>query len=243
MNGISAWRRLRSGRAGNRQNEARLTRACAALSVSLLAHAVFIHLALLGRLHTEQARLSMAQGQDAGVDSRSRRDSHVFTVIGRLVSETPRAEPAAAASGQSVPTAEQASPAQTPAPSLGTDWLAIDGTRFIPASQLTRSPQIYEAPSFDLPELKTAGGGKIRMALWVDREGRVVAVEIQQAPLGASLAANALAKMLRKSEFIPGLLNGERVGSIVNVEIELEAMPGLPIDSIPPLPAIAPPAK
>lgn len=94
------------------------------------------------------------------------------------------------------------------------------------AEQLSRPPRPLQDIKLDLPEagLLTAPG-RLRLTLWIDTEGRVVAYHIDASDLPEEYTT-AVAEVFASIRYAPGELIGRKVNSILKLQIEHQAGSG-----------------
>jgi hypothetical protein len=88
------------------------------------------------------------------------------------------------------------------------------------AEQLSRPPRPLQEVKLDLPEagLLTAPG-QLRLTLWIDSEGRVVAYHMDAPDLPEEYTT-AVAEVFASIRYAPGELLGRKVNSILKLQIE-----------------------
>lgn len=114
-----------------------------------------------------------------------------------------------------------------PANAIGADLLPIRGMPFYPTDQLSKRPQPVEAVDFDSPELGgIANSGKIVLRLWIDEKGAVADVKLERTDLPEAITGPIIA-IFKRSQFLPGERGGQRVGSIMKIEVDIDTRPPL----------------
>lgn len=114
-------------------------------------------------------------------------------------------------------------PATRPSPSP-----RADARGHYQAEQLSRAPRPLVDIDLNLPEAALLiSPGQMRLTLWIDAEGRVVAYRIDATDLPEEYVA-AVAETFAATRYAPGELLGRKVASILTLEIEHEppAHPG-----------------
>jgi len=168
------------------------------LSLALLL-SLLLHVALL---------LPGASIQPGGVEMR-----HGDTQDLALRAELRPATPPAAAPTQTNPDTNRLAAADTPVPQ-------VDARGHYLAEQLSRPPRPLQDIKLDLPEagLLTTPG-QLRLTLWIDTEGRVVAYHIDAPDLPEEYTT-AVAEVFASIRYAPGELTGRKVNSILKLQIE-----------------------
>ncbi len=171
-----------------------------ALLLSLMLHGVWL--------------LPGALNQPAIVDVRSADRQNL--VLRAALDPAPLSASATAQAGLDARNAAAASPALPQADARG-HYLA---------EQLSRPPRPSQEIELDLPEagLLTAPG-RIRLTLWIDSEGRVVAYDIDAPDLPEEYTT-AVAEVFASVQYTPGELLGRKVNSILKLQIEHQSASG-----------------
>jgi hypothetical protein len=184
-----------------------------ALAASGLAHAAVIFLPYFGA-STADFRAAVP-GQAAA-----------RSVSVRLILESGPAAPApgsvaVAASTPEPPASRPAEEAPRPAPDrgLGSDLLPVPAPAFYTTNQLTKRPRPTSEPKLDVPELGPVfPQGKVILKVWISELGQVVSVGVEESDLPETVSATAVAAF-GKLRFVPGEINGRRVGVMMKIEV------------------------
>ena len=192
-----------------------LKRFYAALLVSCLLHATFVFMPYLGARTAGSGPLAQA-GQKAGP---------VRSLSVRFMAETAAAPSSALESPVQPGASEEPRPA--PEQSPGIELLPIPAPAFYSADQLTKRPLPTSAPGLHAPaSAPFAGAGKVVLKVWISELGNVTSVDVEQSDVPEAVSATAAAAF-GKLRFIPGEIDGRRVGSILRIEVTYDdAAPG-----------------
>jgi TonB family protein len=175
----------------------------AALMVSCLLHAAIVFMPYLGA-GAKASRLAVRGAQKPGT-------ARILSV--RLVAENN----AAAESPANPVSSEEPNPA--PERSVGIDLLPIPAPAFYSTDQLTKRPQPTSDPNLHAPESDHfLGSGKVILKVWINELGSVISVEVEKSDVPEAVAA-AAAAAFGKLRFIPGEINGRRVGAMMRIEV------------------------
>ena len=102
------------------------------------------------------------------------------------------------------------------------------GTDFFTPDLLTVKPKPLSEPEFDLAEdSDIAASDRVVLSLWINAQGDMVDVSLDEGDLTNAFSQAAVVAFRRLS-FVPGEINGEKVGSVMSIEVIYEAV------SIPP---------
>lgn len=116
-----------------------------------------------------------------------------------------------------------------PNPTGGENLLPIPGIDYYPSKQLTVKPRALSEPVLD-PEagannrenkIVFAASGKIILVLWINDNGNVVDVLIEESDLPEIFSQTAV-KAFRELKFSPGELDGKAVGSVMRIEVRYD---------------------
>jgi len=191
------------------------TRLAVSLAVSCLLHAAVVLLPYAGESRIA-SRSALKGGQQF-----HRAFSASITSTHRTPFTVPP-EVSGSATGPEVPTPKPTTAADTRTASeqsAGANLLPIPAPHYYTTDQLTKRPQPIAAADLDQPETRAiVASGKIVLKLWVDDHGEVVDVLVEQSELPEAISGSAVAAF-RKLRFVPGELNGRRVGSVMRIEI------------------------
>ncbi|MCZ8251918.1 MAG: hypothetical protein O9318_05585 [Hylemonella sp.] len=129
------------------------------------------------------------------------------------------APPQAAASTPTSPDPDKAAATSTPLPQA-------DARGHYLAEKLSRPPRPLQEVKLDLPEagLLTAPG-QLRLTLWIDTEGRVVAYHMDAPDLPEEYTT-AVAEVFASIQYVPGELLGRKVNTILKLQIDHEPASG-----------------
>jgi outer membrane biosynthesis protein TonB len=179
-----------------------LRRFYAALMFSCLLHAALVFLPYFGARTTASGPAVQA-GQKPG-------RTRILSV--RFMAENATA-PTSAQPGSS----EEPRPA--PEHSPGIDLLPIPAPAFYTADQLTKRPQLISDPRLHSPDSDPfPGTGKVVLKVRISELGMVISVDVEKSDVPEAVAATAAAAF-GDLRFIPGEINGRRVGSILRIEV------------------------
>lgn len=107
----------------------------------------------------------------------------------------------------------------------GADLFPIPAPAFYTTDQLTKPPQPAEAPDLEPPQdLPIAQSGKMILKLWINARGEVVDITAENNELTEAVTAAVVANF-RRTRFMPGERNGERVPSVMRIEIVYDGSP------------------
>ncbi|MEY8690168.1 MAG: energy transducer TonB [Leptothrix sp. (in: b-proteobacteria)] len=201
-----------------------------------LAVVGLIHLALLGdwQRPTVAARTSASasSGSAAPLATRAR------TVVVRLRQEPDRdntrvaSDPPTPAASPPSASAEPAQPAgrtevAAPAPAhepLMPGGEQIDPSLYLPRSALTEGASPLDMVDLPYPDQAPSGDFRAELTLFIDQDGSVRRVRIEEGALPAALADAARQAFLR-ARFAPGSIDGVAVRTRMRIEIEFSAAP------------------
>lgn len=95
-----------------------------------------------------------------------------------------------------------------------------DARGHYPAESLTRPPRPLQDIELSLPEAALlTTPGRMRLTLWIDTDGHVVAYHIDAPDLPEEYTT-AVAEVFARTRYTPGEYRGRKVGSILKMEIE-----------------------
>ncbi len=104
----------------------------------------------------------------------------------------------------------------------GADLLPIPGPAYYTSDQLTKRTRAIAVQELDTPEMKAIiVAGKLILKLWIDNQGQVEDVVVESSELPEIFAAVAV-KAFRQSRFAPGERNGQRVATVMRIEVSYE---------------------
>lgn len=101
----------------------------------------------------------------------------------------------------------------------GADLLPFPAPVYYPTDQLTRRPQPLQLVDLDAPQIKPIlASGVMVLTLWIDAFGAVAKVDVEKSELPESFTKAAEAAF-RQSRFTPGERSGQKVGSVMRIEV------------------------
>ena len=185
-----------------------LKRFYAALAFSCLLHAAIVFMPFFG-----------AQPAVSGVPLRvAHRPGPARKLSVRFIAEN------ATAAGAQPPPAPAVYEEPMPAPerSLAIDLLPLSAPAYYSAEQLTKRPQPTSDPSLQVPDSAPfAGSGTVVLKLWISELGKVDSVDVEASDVPEAVAVTAAAAF-GKLLFVPGEINGRRVGATLRIEVKYE---------------------
>lgn len=102
---------------------------------------------------------------------------------------------------------------------VGIGLLPIPAPTYYTTDQLTKRPQPIAAAELDAPEIKPiVASGTIILKLWINELGNVISVDVEKTDLPEIFSRAAVAAF-EHLHFVPGELNGQRVGTMMRIEI------------------------
>ena len=111
--------------------------------------------------------------------------------------------------------------------SNGADLLPLAAPAYYPTDQLTKRPQPEVAIDFEAPSLEgNTASGKIILKIWIDTAGRVADVRVEKSELPETIT-DPIVGIFKRSQFVPGERGGQRVGSIMKIEVNIDSRPPL----------------
>jgi hypothetical protein len=184
-----------------------LKRFYAALAISCLLHAALVFMPYLGARTTASGPAVQAR-QKPG-------PARILSV--RFMAES-AAAPSSAADSPAQPGVYE-EPLPAPEHSPGIDLLPIPAPAFYTADQLTKRPQLISDPRLHAPESDPfPGTGKVFLKVMINELGKVISVDVEKSDVPEAVSATAAAAF-GDLRFIPGEINGRRVGSILRIEV------------------------
>ena len=194
-------------------------RLAACLAVSCLLHAALVLMPYLG-VSKALSRLALPGGQKPN-PARSLNATLSRESRSSFAAAAP-APQAAAGGGKGDPAAERVSN-EAPRPALtrteGMGLLPLPAPAYYSSEQLTKRPLPTAEAALDTAETwAIPATGKIILKLWIDERGEVTAVDVEKSELPEIFSKTAAAafKTLR---FLPGELHGQRVRSMMRIEV------------------------
>jgi TonB family protein len=101
----------------------------------------------------------------------------------------------------------------------GIGLLPIPAPTYYTTDQLTKRPQPTAEAELDAPEIRPIPAlGTIILKLWISELGDVIAVEVEKTDLPEIFSRTAVAAF-RNLRFVPGEINGQRVGTMMRIEV------------------------
>jgi hypothetical protein len=196
------------------------TRILLAIAASCLVHAALVSLPYLGQ------RSPLASRGLGGSLLASRAFSARLATAPKVTARALAVEPNTPNRGDGIDQSPDGpAVASSPARPRGADWLPIPAPAFYTTDQLTKSPQPAESPDLDPPqELPVSPNGKMVLRLWISALGEVTDVTTESNELTADVAAAVMANF-RRTRFVPGERNGERVASVMRIEVSYDGGP------------------
>jgi len=110
----------------------------------------------------------------------------------------------------------------TPAPNYYPDHAKLPTTPapiYYPTELLTKRPQSISFAELDTPNTNPiVASGEITLKLWIDDFGEVTNIEVEKTSMPKVFSTQAIAAF-KHLHFTPGERNGQRVGSVMRIEI------------------------
>jgi TonB family protein len=101
----------------------------------------------------------------------------------------------------------------------GSDLLPIPAPAYYSSDQLTKPPRPTSEPKLDVPRsVARSVSGRVVLRLWIDELGNVASVEVESSNLPETVSGTAAAAF-RKLHFVPGEIDGQRVRTLMRVEV------------------------
>jgi len=190
----------------------------AALVASCLLHAAFVLLPYLGG-----GAAGVRPPAEQGAKKRGPvRILSVRLISGENATAPTAAEIAAALAGAKDPPAPPMADTEPPPVAeraAGLGLLPVPAPAYYTVDQLTKSPRATSDPRLKAPESGPYfRPGKVVLKLLVNALGTVDAVDVEKSEVPGEVAGSAAA-VFGKLRFIPGEINGRRVGSVVRIEV------------------------
>lgn len=115
-------------------------------------------------------------------------------------------------------------------PTEGLNLLPIPGVDYYAINELTIKPIALGEALLDPEDIGSiVASGKIVLVLWINDQGEVVDAFVDRSDL-PDIFSEAATNAFRKLRFLPGELNGQKVGTVMRIEVRYED------DRIPPGP-------
>ena len=200
-----------------------LTKRCSGYLPAALCFSIWLHVLVI---FCPQLGQPSAPGVNKGVEIHKQANFLDARLTSPLQSETPPAEtfleetPATYPEHQGDATTSTAPPLQDTSP---TELRLSVGAHYYPAKMLTIKPKALSDAiiSAEDPVLLTASGYLI-LHLWINENGNVIHLFIDYSELSDDLMKRTI-DALRKLRFSPGELNGQKVGTLMQIEVSYEA--------------------
>lgn len=101
----------------------------------------------------------------------------------------------------------------------GIGLLPIPAPTYYTTDKLTKRPRPTAEPELDAPEIGPIfASGTVILKLWISELGDVSSVEVEKTDLPEIFSRTAVAAF-RRLRFVPGEINGQRVGTMMRIEI------------------------
>ena len=196
------------------------TRLTTALMVSCLLHAALVFMPYLGA-KIPVSRPALQGGQKPGLARFLNATLVLESGPAASVAEDSAGGASAADSSAARRVNEEPSPALEPARGVG--LLPIPAPAYYTADQLTKRPQPTFVPKLVLPpEMEPMfDSGKVILKLWINELGNVISVDVEESNLPEAVSGQAV-EAFGKLRFVPGEINGRRVGTIMSIEVTYE---------------------
>lgn len=125
--------------------------------------------------------------------------------------------------GAQPPTAaDNTAPSQPQPPSTSTP-APVDPKQYYGSDQLSRPPRPLTEVRLDIPEARVlTAPGKLVLTLWINEQGQVTSFQVDAPDLPEEYTT-AVAETFSATRFAPGEIRGQKVSSILRVEISHEA--------------------
>ena len=135
--------------------------------------------------------------------------------------ETPIAD--ANAPSQPTPALPEASQRLAPERNALAPPLPLPAPTFFTTDQLTKRPALLsDPPKLEVTEAMPAfTSGKVVLKVWINEQGAVISVEIEDSDVPDAVAAAATAAF-EKLRFEPGEINGRPVATIMRIEVSYD---------------------
>lgn len=115
---------------------------------------------------------------------------------------------------------------EEPRPALGRTegigLLPLPATIYYTTDQLSKRPQPTASAELDTPDTRPIiAAGTVILKLWINELGYVVSIEVEKADL-PEIFSRAAVGAFRNLRFTPGELNGQRVASVMRIQVSYE---------------------
>lgn len=190
-----------------------------ALGLSCLLHAVIVILPALGEHSApEKAAARTIQSSPPVVT--------VSLVLPRKGEKTPMSIPSTDSGidlgDTKLPGAADSTARESKDYSEGAGLLPISGPVYYTTDQLTKRPQALAVSELDTPATRSIiVSGALVLQLRINTQGQVVGVEVGKNELPEIFAETAV-KAFRQSRFTPGERNGQRVNTLMRIEVRYD---------------------
>jgi outer membrane biosynthesis protein TonB len=191
-------------------------RLLASLLVSCLLHAALVFMPYLG-VSTSASRPGVQGGQKL----EPARILNATLALDKIPAVTVAEDSTEGASVADSSTHRMANEEPRPAldRALGIGLLPIPAPTYYTTDQLTKRPQPTAEAELDTPEIwPIVASGTIILKLWISELGDVIAVDVEKTDLPEIFSRTAVAAF-KQLHFVPGELNGRRVGTMMRIEV------------------------
>lgn len=189
------------------------------LALSCLLHAVIVILPALGER-------SALEGAAARIPRSALPVVTVSLVLTRKGEKTPIQIPSTEGGivlgDTKLPGAADSTAPESKDRSEGVGLLPISGPVYYTTDQLTKRPQALAVAELDTAATRSIiVSGALVLQLRINAQGQVVDVEVEQNELPEIFAETAI-KAFRQSRFTPGERNGQRVNTLMRIEVRYD---------------------
>jgi TonB family protein len=191
----------------------------ASLVVSCLLHAALVFMPYLG-VSTSASRPAVQGGQKLNpprtLEATLALEKKSDFAAAEVFPESAEGGSMADASAERVAD-EETRPAQDRTEGIG--LLPIPAPTYYTTDQLTKRPRPTAEAELDTPEIgPIIASGTIILKLWISELGSVVSVDVEKTNLPEIFSSTAVAAF-RNLRFVPGEINGQRVGTVMRIEV------------------------
>jgi len=196
-----------------------LMRLLACLTVSCLLHVALFFLPYLG-ISTVASRPEVQGGQRL---KPPRTLNATLALQKKSTFAAAEASPVAAEGGSSADAPVERAGSGEPPPALkrteGIGLLPIPAPTYYTTDQLTKRPRPTAKAELETPEIwPIFAPGTIILKLWISELGDVISVDVEKSDVPEILSRTAVAAF-RNLRFVPGEINGRRVGTVMRIEV------------------------
>lgn len=191
-----------------------------------LAAVALGHLALLGDWRRPMVAATNPPAGAAASAPSSPAVPARMTVVRPLPGMPRLAAAAPAPAPEPAPPVRQVDPPapERPATAPGDEIEALDASLYLPRSALTEGASPIDLVDLPYPDQAPSGQFRAELTLFIDRDGSVRRVRIEDGALPAALEDAARQAFLR-ARFAPGSIDGVAVRTRMRIEIEFSAGP------------------